>query len=48
MLKTQLSESLMRPSVNQSQSSKYQQHTGFAFSGEEGHVPQILRNLKSY
>lgn len=27
---------------------KYAQHTGFAFAGEEGHVPQIIENLKSY
>ena len=23
-------------------------HTGFAFSGEEGHVPQITENLKKF
>ena len=38
----------MRGSVGSASVGRYTQHTGFAFSGEEGHTPQIIENLKSY
>jgi len=38
----------MRGSVGAASLSRYTQHTGFAFSGEEGHVPEIIDNLKNY
>lgn len=47
ILKDQQRET-MRGSISSASLGKYTQHTGFAFSGEEGHVPQILDNLKSY
>jgi len=37
-----------RGSVTAALCGRYAEHTGFAFAGEEGHVPQIIENLKSY
>ena len=45
ILKSQQRET-MRSSVGSASLGRYSQHTGFAFSGEEGHTPQIIENLE--
>jgi len=37
----------MRGSISTATFGRYTQHTGFAFAGDEGHVPQIIENLKN-
>ena len=47
MLKDQQRET-MRGSINSTNVGKYVQHTGYAFDAEEGQVPMIINNLRSY